>query len=166
MFESHSEAIYELLRDEDRVDSARLADLRQESRDTGKPLADAVINHGLVEKPVLLAKIARHLGCAYVADPPAALPDEVVGLLPGSLARAYGVIPLRAAGPRLDLLASDPFDTQLSGELTFALDREVRLLVCDPARVEGLIRRHYGEDEARPADLPGEIDASEFPGSH
>ncbi len=151
MFASRSEAIYELLRDEVRVDPGRLADLMLESRTTGQPLADAAIEHGLVEKPVLLARIAGHLGCPFIADPPGELATEIVKLLPAALARAYGVIPLRAGGQGLELIAADPFDSQAAGELSFVLGRDVRLAVCDPAQVDRLLRQHYS-----PGALPEE----------
>ena len=151
MFASRSEAIYELLRDDVRVDPDRLADLKEQSRITGQPLADAAVACGLVEKPVLLARIAGHLGCPYVTDPPDTLSREVVALLPAPLARTYGVIPLRAAGQAIELLAADPFDTQVADELSFALSRKVRLLVCDPVRIDGLLSQYYG-DEALSTD--------------
>ena len=99
MFASRSEAIYELLRDEVRVDPGRLADLMLESRTTGQPLADAAIEHGLVEKPVLLARIAGHLGCPFIADPPGELATEIVKLLPAALVPEFRVpVVARLAG--------------------------------------------------------------------
>jgi type IV pilus assembly protein PilB len=148
MFESHSEAIYELLRAETRVDQDRLVELWQESRAAGSPLADAVIESGLLPRQALLNNIAGHLGVPCVADPPVAVSRDVVGLVPASLARTHRVMPFREAGLRIELLAKDPFDGELVSELTFALNREVRLLVCDPVCVERLIQGHYGVDES------------------
>ena len=165
MFERHSEAIYELLREDEDIDPIRLADLREEGRAAGRSLADVVIDGGWMEKPVLLAKVAGHLGCGFVAEVPAVLPGEVVTLLPGALARAYGVVPLRAAGHDGDILAADPFASETASELNFALGRQVHLLVGDPAKVELLIKQHYGEDEARPDEVLREIDVDEFAGA-
>ena len=162
MFESHSEAIYELLRDEARVDPARLSELWHASRNDGGSLADALVESGLVAKPDLLAGIARRLGVPCVLAPPSAVPDDVLQLLPASLALAHRVVPLGATGPGLDLLAEDPFDSAVAGELAFALDREVRLLVCDPAQVGRLIREHYRDAPTQP-DEPETAPLAEAP---
>jgi type IV pilus assembly protein PilB len=42
-------------------------------------------------------------------------------------------------------------------DLTFALDRDVRIVVADPPAVAALIRRHYGEDRTSSAALLEEI---------
>ena len=165
MFESHSEAIYELLRADGQIDPIQLKDLREEGWVAGRSLADIVIEGGWTEKPTLLAKVAGHLGCAFVADVPAVLTDSVATLLPGALARSYGLVPLRAAGHDLEVLATDPFASETAGELNFALGRTVRVLVGDPAKIATLIKRHYGEDEARPDEFLREIEAENFAGA-
>jgi len=157
MFESHSQAVYELLRDQRLVASDQLAALQDEHLATGKPLADVVLDLGVVDRPTFLGKIADSLGCEHAAELPATLPTDAVALLAGHLARNYGVIPLRADAQSVDLLAVDPFNSQIIDDLTFALGRDVRLLVCDPARVEALIRQYYGEDETSLEDLLGEL---------
>ena len=61
MFESHSQAILELCRDHHMVASDTLNDLNEEHKATGKPVADLLIEMGLVDKETLLRKIAEHL---------------------------------------------------------------------------------------------------------
>ena len=145
MFERHSEALSKLLENQGSVRAAQLEAVRQRSLSTGASLADAVVELGLMSKAALLQAIAAHLGCGFEAQPPATLTAGVVDLLPAQLVHTYGVVPLRVDGQRLDLLARDPFERQTIADLSFVLGREVRLLVCEPARVEDLIRKHYGE---------------------
>ncbi|MEO6876439.1 MAG: GspE/PulE family protein [Opitutaceae bacterium] len=156
MFESHSEAIYELLRNEAGLDPSRLAELWKESRERGWPLADTLIDRGCLTRPALLATIARQLGFAYVADPPSELAAETAGLVPAAMALAYGVVPVGMSGQTLDLLATDPFNDRLASELSFALDHGVRLIVCDPARVGGLLKQYYDESD-KPTALQGRL---------
>ena len=84
----------------------------------------------------------------------AMLSPETLELLPATLARAYRVMPLRAAGAGIELLASDPHDEQLADDLTFALNREVRLLACDAGVLERLIKRYYGKARDQPGTGP------------
>ncbi len=65
-------------------------------------------------------------------------------------------MPWRKDGHGLEVLTVDPENAQLAADLSFALDREVRLVRCDPDRLAVLIRDHYGDEgPARGPDLPG-----------
>jgi type IV pilus assembly protein PilB len=157
MFPSHSPAIYEFLKDQHLVASAQLDELNEEHKATGKPLADVVVDLGIVEKDDLLRRIAEHLGYDYLQELPAQFPGEAIAALTGKLARDYGVMPLQADEQNIDLLVTDPFNTHAVDDLTFALDRNVRLYFADPDKVEVQIKQHYGEDEESIDDLLQEI---------
>ncbi|WP_414661776.1 type II secretion system ATPase GspE [Horticoccus sp. 23ND18S-11] len=157
MFPSHSPAIYEFLKEHRLVEAAQLDELNEEHKATGKPLADVVVDLGIVEKDVLLRRIAEHLGYDYVQELPVQFPGEAIAALTGKLARDYGVMPLQADDQNIDLLVTDPFNAQAVDDLTFALDRNVRLYFADPDKVEVQIKQHYGEDEESIDDLLQEI---------
>ncbi|AHF93357.1 type II secretory pathway, ATPase PulE/Tfp pilus assembly pathway, ATPase PilB [Opitutaceae bacterium TAV1] len=157
MFDAHSQAILEICRDQHLIEPQALHDLNEEHKATGKPLAALITELNLVEKDTLLAKIAENLGLDYIAEPPTALTEEQVASLPGSLARMYGVVPLRGDSISVDLLATDPFNNQIIDDLTFALGKDVRLIVTDPEKVEALIRLHYGDDGTGLEDLLREL---------
>src|SRR3954467_2109472 len=157
MFPSHSPAIYEFLKEQRLVDSAQLDELNEEHKATGKPLADVVVDLGIVEKQDLLRRIADHLGYDYLGELPVQFPGEAIAALTGKLARDYGVMPLNADEQNIDLLVTDPFNTHAVDDLTFALDRNVRLYFADPDKVEVQIKQHYGEDEESIDDLLQEI---------
>jgi len=161
MFESHSQAILELCRDHHLVASDTLNDLNEEHKATGKPIADLMIEMGLVDKETLLRKVAEHLGCEYLEGRSGDIPNDVVNSVQGSLARMYGVVPLRSDAQSIDLLAVDPFNSQVIDDLTFALGKDVRLVVADPARVDGLLKLHYGDDDATIDDLLKEMSSDD-----
>ncbi len=157
MFSSHSAALYEFLRDQRIVAPTQLDELNEEHKATGKPLADVVIDLGIIEKSALLRQIAGHLGYDYVAELPVQFPGEAIAAVTGGLARDYGVMPLSADEQTIDLLVSDPFNVQAVDDLTFALGRNVRLFFADPDKIDVQIKQHYGEDEASIDDLLQEI---------
>ena len=105
------------------TDSSRrqLDELNEEHKATGKPLADVVVDLGIVEKDDLLRRIAAHLGYDYLQELPVQFPGEAIAALTGKLARDYGVMPLQADDQNIDLLVTDPFNTQAVDDLTFAL---------------------------------------------
>ncbi|MCE2861901.1 MAG: Flp pilus assembly complex ATPase component TadA [Opitutaceae bacterium] len=157
MFLSHSQAIYDFLKEHRLVEPAQLDELNEEHKATGKPLADVVVDLGLLEKDALLRRIAEHLGYDYVSELPVHFPGEAIASLNGKLARDYGVMPMRADDQSIDLLVTDPFNAQAVDDLTFALGRNVRLYFGDPDKVEVQIKQHYGEDEGTIDDLLQEI---------
>ncbi|RRJ97684.1 type II secretion system protein GspE [Opitutaceae bacterium TAV4] len=157
MFDAHSQAILELCRDQHLIEGPALHDLNEEHKATGKPLAALIIELNLVEKDTLLSKIAESLGYEYMPEPPGALTQELVDAIQGSLARMYGVVPVRADNLSVDLLCTDPFNNQIIDDLTFALGKDVRLVVTDPEKVEELLRLHYGDDGTGLDDLLREL---------
>ncbi len=165
MFESHSQAILELCRDHHLVASATLDDLNEEHKATGKPIADLLIEMGLVDKETLLRKVAEHLGCEYLEAHGGDIPGDVVNSVQGSLARMYGVVPYRVDAQSIDLLVTDPFNSQIIDDLTFALGKDVRMIVADPGRVDGLLKLHYGDDDATIDDLLKEMSSDDHDGA-
>lgn len=155
MFEAHQPAMLQFLRDRALVDDEQWAVLRADS--TGRSPGDLVVAHGWLEREHLLAQLADHLGCDYRASLPAQLPGDAMAVVPGNLARLYGVAPLRLDGPRLEVAAIDPLNPRVVEDLTFALSKDIHLVMADPTAVAALIKRHYGEEDAPLADLLGEM---------
>jgi general secretory pathway protein E len=162
MFESHSQAIYELVRDRRLVSPEQLDAIRDEHLASGKPLADLLLDFGVIDRPRLLRAVAASLRCDFVDELPPSLSPESIALVPAQLARNYGAIALRADRRTVDVLTVDPFNSQAVDDLTFALDRDVRLIVGDPARIESLVKQHYGEEDASLETLLDEFDPTSF----
>ncbi len=160
MFAGHDQIVLELLAGRRLAETAALQAAFEEHQATGRSFAATVLDLGLVDKPALLRAVADHLGCAFAEDTPAALPGEALALVDGSMARTYGIAPVAADGFSVTVLAMDPFNPNLVNDLTFALEREVRLTVADPECVALLIRQHYGEEDASLADALTELQSS------
>ncbi|SDS61692.1 GspE/PulE family protein [Opitutus sp. GAS368] len=147
MFEGHDQAVFDLLAERRLVEPASLQAAFDEHRATGKPLARMLLDLGLLDKSALLHAVADHIGCDYAGDLPATLPGDALALVEGGMARTYGVAPIASDGFSISVAAVDPFNPNLVNDLTFALERDVRISVADPERVSLLIRQHYGEEE-------------------
>jgi type IV pilus assembly protein PilB len=159
MFEGHDQAVFDLLAERRLVDTASLQGAFEDHRRSGRAFARTLLDLGLIEKPVLLRTVAEHLGGDYVAELPAQLPDEAARLVDSALARTYGVAPLTADAFSISVAAVNPFNPGLLNDLSFALERDVRVAVADPEKVQSLIRQQYGEDEASLQDVLGDLRA-------
>jgi len=163
MFDGHDQTVFDLLAERRLVDPVRLEQAQEEHWATGKPFATVLLDLGLIAKPALLHAIADHLGVDYAENIPAILSGPMLDLLDGNLARSYRVAPFRADAKSILLLAVDPFNAQLTGDLGFVLEREVHVTVADPEAVSALIRQHYGEEEVTLAELARELGSSVKP---
>jgi type IV pilus assembly protein PilB len=162
MFESENLAIYELLKERGLVDHEQLHALNDESQKSGKPLARLVVDLGIMPRQDLLRTVAEYLGWEYMAQPPRTIAEDVTSLIEASMARMYGVMPLRANESSIDVLARDPFNSQIVDDLTFALRRDVRLVVTDPENVDTLITQFYGAQDESIENLLSELGAGNF----
>ena len=164
MFEGHDQAIHDLLATQRLVEPAALELARAGQAATGRSLARAAVELGLIDSAVLLQAVAAHLGCASADPLPEELPAEALALVDAGLARSRGVVPLHADEAAVSIAAVDPFAPNLAEDLAFAVGREVRLCVADPDRVQALIRRHYGGEAALDEVMHGLAAHADQPG--
>jgi type IV pilus assembly protein PilB len=157
MFEGNDGIIFEAVSGCRLVDRARLAQLADAPGPSASSLADRLVDAGLLDRPSLLRAIAAHLGAGYTEALPDRLPAGTAGLVGADLARTYGVVPLSAQAAAIELVAVDPLNPRLVGDLTFALGRDVRLTVADPDAVGALLRCVYGEARDSVDEAAGEL---------
>lgn len=159
MFEDHNPIVLEVLRDSGTLTEDQIAELDETHLHTGKSVADAAIDSGLISRRAFLEGVAQFLGYEFLESPPASIPDPVAREIGAAVARMYAIVPLDASGDRLQLLARDPFNSQIIDDLTFSLNRDIEIVVCDPEQVDSLLTRTYGEEDVSIDDILSEIDS-------
>lgn len=162
MFEDHNSTVYEIMLASNLIDKAQLDDLNQTHVDTGKSLADVIIGSGLVEKNAFLQAIADNLSYEYMPALPSDIPQEVSKQIRAQVARMYGVVPLECTDTTIKVLAMDPFNNSIVDDLTFSLNKDVSVVVADPAAVENLLKQIYGEEDSSIDELLSEISGVNF----
>ena len=162
MFEDHNSTVYEIMLASNLIDKAQLDDLNQTHVDTGKPLADVIIGSGLIEKNDFLKAIADNLSYEYMPSVPSDIPQEVSKQIRAQVARMYGVVPLEYTDTTIKVLAMDPFNNSIVDDLTFSLNKDVSVVVADPAAVENLLKQIYGEEDSSIDELLSEISGVNF----
>jgi hypothetical protein len=91
MFEDHNDTIYEVIKNAGLLDPAQLDELNESHLHTGKSLADAVIDSGVVERGQILSAVADFLGYEYLEKPPTKVDDAIASTVRASVARMYAV---------------------------------------------------------------------------
>ncbi|MGZ0707323.1 GspE/PulE family protein [Coraliomargarita sp. W4R53] len=160
MFEDHNDTIYEIIKGADLLDIAQLDELNESHLHTGKSLADAVIDAGVVERGQILSAVADYLGYEYLATPPNQIPEEVTSTVRASVARMYAVVPYQVDDTSVSLLAKDPFNPAIIDDLTFTLNKDITIVVCNPEHIDSLLTATYGEEDSSIDDILGDLGES------
>lgn len=157
MFEDHNDTVYEIIKSADLLDLAQLDELNESHLHTGKSLADAVVDSGVVERSAILSAVADYLGYQYLGDPPSSVSPEVAATVRPSVARMYAVVPYEVDDTSVSLLAKDPFNSSIIDDLTFTLNKDISLTVCDPEYFDKLLVATYGEEDSSIDDILGDL---------
>jgi type IV pilus assembly protein PilB len=103
--------------------------------------------------------MAEHLGTEVAdlhnSDPP----PEVLKALPPAIARMYQCVPVAVYDGVVQVALTEPLNPALLDGLAFSIGKEVQLVVADPAAVERIIAKYYGEDNESVTDILKELGA-------
>ena len=160
MFEDHNDTVYEIIKGANLLKPAQLDELNESHLHTGKSLADAVIDSGLVERGQILAAVAEYLGYEYLATPPNKVEENIAGCVRASAARMYAVVPYKVSDTSVSLLAQDPFNPAIIDDLTFTLNKDITIVVCNPEHIDSLLIATYGEEDSSIDDILGDLGES------
>lgn len=133
-------------------------------REGKRSYAQAIIDEGLASREDVLSLVAQFLGCELQIGEVAEIEEEALRRIEAEIARKYKIVPLYLSEGGVHFLAADPFNSSIIDDLTFALDLEIHLIVCDPDYVENLLDTHYPKEESTMDDLLGQVGLQDFEG--
>lgn len=157
MFEDHNAIVYEIISSAELLDRVQLDELNDSHLQTGKSLADAVIDSGVVERSAVLGAVAEYLGCDYLADMPATVDSHIASSVNAATAHMYAVVPYEVDETSVSLLAKDPFNSSIIDDLTFSLNKDIHIVVCDPDGIDSLVVSTYGEEDSSVDEILGDL---------
>ena len=160
MFEDHNDTVYEIIKGANLLEPAQLDELNESHLNTGKSLADAVIDSEVVERGQILAAVAEYLGYEYLATPPNKVEEDIASSVRASAARMYAVVPYEVSDTSVSLLAQDPFNPAIIDDLTFTLNKDITIVVCNPEHIDSLLIATYGEEDSSIDDILGDLGES------
>ena len=157
MFEDHNDTIYEILKSVELIDSADLDELRASHLKTGKSLANSIVDSSLIELELLLSTIADYLGYKYEKELPKSIPENVASVIKAETARMYAIVPFEVNETSISFFAKDPFNSSIIDTLTFSLNKDVRIIVCNPDEMDELITKTYGVENSSIDEILGDL---------
>jgi type IV pilus assembly protein PilB len=116
-------------------------------------------DYGVMDLDTILQVIADHLGTEVVSLSGRQIPADVLELMPAETARLYQCIPIEDDGTTLKVAFADPLNPAQIDEVSFIVKREIQPVVADPAEIQKLIERCYGEEASNVAEVLKELGA-------
>ncbi|MDD2598578.1 MAG: ATPase, T2SS/T4P/T4SS family [Kiritimatiellae bacterium] len=135
------------------IDVQQSEEMRDEQQRTGNSIRKILINNGYVTEEDLLGMMASYQGCDVIDLEIASFDPDVIGSVPGNVARMYNVLPVSATAGTVTLATSNLLDPHVMDELMFVLTRDVQFAFAKEQDLLERIRDNYGEDSASIADM-------------
>jgi type IV pilus assembly protein PilB len=137
-----------ILLDEGLLSAADLERAHAEQQRTGKGLGRVLIELGLIDETGLVSALARHLGLEFVDLEDRLIEPQIAALVPESLARRYGLVPVGIDDRgRLQVAMSDPSNVLALDDVRTVTDREVVAVVGTRSGISAAIDRFLRTDE-------------------
>src|SRR6266446_4899159 len=142
----NNERIADLFIDHGVMDRAQADDVLLETTQNGKPIDQAMVDHGIVDEEQFYLTIADALGTEVIDLDRVEFTPQILHLIPAGLARLHRALPIGRQDNAIRVALVDPLDTQTIEDLRFALGHDIQLVIAPARRIEERLRKHYGED--------------------
>lgn len=162
--DSTTSAIWHLLQDRKKATDEQLTGIYEEHERTGKAFTTVLYNYEIITESELLELIADDLGTDVVNIKEQNLPREIIGKINSSIARMYGIVPVREDDGVLYVAARDPLNYRMIDELHYVLGQDCRILVASPTDIDDALDFYYPQDSDSVRNILAELEDSHFSG--
>lgn len=143
----------------------QLASLGDAARERDTDVGAVLSDRGLVSDADVASVLEHEMGVPRVDLSSYAPEDEALALVPVTVARARGILPLFEIEGMLTVAIGDPMDVFKLDMVAAEIGLELEPVLADPASVLGAIVQYYGEiavdDVAPVAPIAEEVDEAE-----
>ena len=132
----------------------QLSEATRMARESMKPttVGDCLVQLGYCTSEEVTQAMAQFHKMEFVDLNSIRIPDEVIQLVPESVAREQNVIPIAEDGDALKVLISDPLAFETIEKLRFILNRRIETALAPRQNIAEAINRYYGQVEGESAD--------------
>ena len=146
-----------LLQNAGLINQAQLDAALEQQKKTGERLGQILVARGVLDERSLLEALEFQLGIPHVDLSRFTITPECLAILPETLARRYGVVPLVRRGDTLMVAMSDPLNIYVLDALRSATGLEIEPALASAREIAGALERLYQEvprqqDETRVED--------------
>ena len=165
LYLDYNSTIRDIFKDVEGISQHGLDELYSEEVKEGKrSYAEDIVAAGLATNEDIFSLVAQFLGYELQVGEVDEIDPEVLRIIGPDIATQYKIVPLYLSEGGIHFLAADPFNSAIIDDLTFALNLEIYLIVCDPGYLDELLDQHYAKEESTLSDLLGDVGLDEFEG--
>jgi type IV pilus assembly protein PilB len=146
------DAFSQILVSEGIVSAEQLAEALRMASTSGKKVHDEVVRLGYADAAKVMKVLAKAHRLKFVNLADISVPEEIVQLLPESVARENTIFPLSESDGVLRIATCDPTDMDAQEKLRFILNREIEMALAVREQIVESINRHYGLSDGESAD--------------
>lgn len=143
MLDAESQALKDLLLNEDICTKEQMTEIEDEHARSGKPFTEVLVDYGVVTEETLLEIIANSLGSEVIDLSKVDIEKKVIAMVDPDVARKWGILPLTYDGHTLSIVSKNPLNYQITDELRFVLNNDIFILVAPEAQIETAIEKYY-----------------------
>ncbi len=122
------------------------------AKETGADVGDVLVQLEYATPEEVARALAKFHKIPFVDLREERIADEVIELVPESVARENMVLPFSDEDGALRILIADPFDLETIEKLRFILNRKIETALAPKEAIQGAINQYYGQVEGESAD--------------
>ena len=130
----------------------QLSEAEQVAKDTSTDVGDILIQMEYATPEEVAQALAKFHKIPYVDLREERIAEDVIELVPESVARENMVLPFSVEDGALRILIADPFDLETIEKLRFILNRKIETALAPKEAIQGAINQYYGQVEGESAD--------------
>jgi general secretion pathway protein E/type IV pilus assembly protein PilB len=108
-----------------------------------KDVIDVLCEAGAITKMDALKTLANQFGMEIISLTSMEIPQEVIDLVPGEVARRYKIVPIYKTDSSLTVALGDPLDVETLDSLRYILKTNVEGAVAPPEEIEVALNHYY-----------------------
>lgn len=142
----------EILLRKRQVSQDQLNEGRQFAKQNNVTLADALIKLQYVSGEHVMQALAQEHGREYIDLSEVQIPNQIIQIVPESVARESACLPLAEEEDRLKVIVSNPNDLETIEKLQFILNKRVEIALAPREAIMEAIGKYYSQTEGESAD--------------
>ena len=147
-----ADELLQKLIDDGVISQDQLSEAEEMAGNLGISAEEALVKLEYVDASAISDAKAAQFGYDSINLAEMEIPQSVIELVPESVARENGVLPLGIDGDSLLVAIDDPMRFDVLDKLRFILNREIKVAVAPKDDILTAINRHYGQSETESVD--------------
>jgi type IV pilus assembly protein PilB len=115
-------------------------------------VGNCLVELGYATGEEVMRAMAEQHKLEYIDLTEITIPEEIIELVPESVARENTILPMKEEDDSLVVIMSDPLDLETIEKLRFILNRRVEVVLAPAESINEAINRYYGQVEGESAD--------------